>query len=83
MPYFNKEVIIKRLFLFIGLTQGPGAVFTTLYFLRNLQISPISQCVTLHNARKACQGQTLKLIEPIHKLNKMKCYHVMNTVPEQ
>jgi hypothetical protein len=25
----------------------PGAIFTTVYFLRNLQIGPISQSVTL------------------------------------
>ena len=27
--------------------SGPGAIFTTAHFLRNLQISPISQSVTL------------------------------------
>jgi hypothetical protein len=43
-------------------------VYTTLHFLHNLKICPISLCVTLHSSGKACQGQTLKHIAPISKL---------------
>ncbi len=34
------------------------AVFTTLYFRRNLCIVRKGHSVTLHQASKACQGQT-------------------------
>ncbi len=33
----------------------PGGLFTTLHFLRNLRISPISQSVTQHQAGKSYQ----------------------------
>jgi hypothetical protein len=35
-----------------------GVLFTTLHFLCNLLLEPISCSVTLHEAGKACQGQT-------------------------
>jgi hypothetical protein len=38
-----------------------GTVFTTLYFLCNLRIRPISQSVTLHSGRKTSQFKTLLL----------------------
>jgi hypothetical protein len=38
---------------------GPGVLLTTLRFLRNLLMGPISKHVTLHNAEKAYQRQTL------------------------
>jgi len=36
-----------------------GNVFTTINFLRNLQMDLISWGVTLHLAGKGCKGQTL------------------------
>ncbi len=41
--------------------------FTTLHFIHNIQIDPISWSVTLRYAGNACQGQTPKLIGLIHK----------------
>ncbi len=40
----------------------PGAVFTTLIFLRNLEMGTISKNITLHRAGKACLVQTLYII---------------------
>jgi hypothetical protein len=36
-----------------------GTIFIRLHFLRDLQMGPISYCVTLHRAGKAFQGPTL------------------------
>jgi hypothetical protein len=41
-----------------------GDIFTTLHFLHNLQMDPISKNVTLHQAGKACQGQAFKPFGP-------------------
>jgi hypothetical protein len=38
--------------------KTPEALFTTLHFLRNLQMGPISKSVG-KRAGKACQGQTV------------------------
>ena len=54
--------------------QGSGTVFTTLHFLCNLRIGPISQSATLQQAANFCQGQTLQLIGAFRKLRKkIKC----------
>jgi hypothetical protein len=51
-----------------------GTVFTTLHFLSNLQMGPISYCATLHKSGKACQGQkTLAYYIRLQVTNKMKC----------
>ncbi len=42
----------------------PGAVFTTLHFLCNLRMGPISWSVTWHWVGKAYKGQTLSLFLP-------------------
>jgi len=47
--------------------KSPGTVFTTLHFLHNLSMGPLSQSVTLQWAKKACQEQTLYLIGFIRK----------------
>ncbi len=60
--------------------MAPGVVFTTLLFLQNIQMYPISQRVTAHKAIKACQGQTLQLGGPIHKLQRK--LSVVNMGPE-
>ncbi len=50
-------------------------LFTTLLFLRNVPMGPISQSVTLHQAIKACQEETHQLIGPNREqvMKKMKC----------
>jgi hypothetical protein len=50
------------------------------YYLWNLQMGPISYSVTLNKSEKICQGQALKLIGPIHKLQRKSS--VVNTAPE-
>ncbi len=50
-----------------------GAIFTTLHFICNLQISPIC-CSVIHHAGKAYQGQIHQLNGPILKLQR-KCRH--------
>jgi hypothetical protein len=45
-------------------------IFTTLHFLHNLQMSPISASITQQEVGKACQEQTLKLIGPIRNLQR-------------
>ncbi len=47
-----------------------GTVFTTLHFLPNLQMGPISQIVTLHRAGKACKGKTLLFIGSVSELRR-------------
>jgi hypothetical protein len=49
------------------------ALVKELHFLGNLWIGPISLSVTKDWARKACQGQTFKLIGPIRKLRRKRC----------
>jgi hypothetical protein len=39
-----------------------GVTFTTLHFIHNLQLGPMSLIVTLHYVAKACQGQTLQFL---------------------
>jgi hypothetical protein len=41
MTYFN-AVLTATVFLPLITTQGPGAIFTPLYFPRNVRMSPIS-----------------------------------------
>ncbi len=55
LAYYDTATIpaVKMLFF-----SGRGAVFSKLYFLRNLRIGPISKSVTLQLAGNACQGQT-------------------------
>ncbi len=55
------DLYAKHATVMVGVFE-PGAVFTTLYFHRNLRMSPISQSVTLHKAGKASQGQIIKSI---------------------
>jgi hypothetical protein len=45
-----------------------GTVLTTLNFLCNLGMGRIDKIVSLNQFGKACKGQTLLLIGPIHKL---------------
>ncbi len=45
-----------------------GPIFTTLLFLRNIRMGPISQCVTLQWAGNAGQVQTLWLVRPIREI---------------
>ncbi len=47
-----------------------GTIFTTLHFLHNLQMRPISASITQLEVGKACQGQTLQLIGPIRNLQR-------------
>jgi len=47
---------------------APGTIFTTLHFLRNLPIGPISWSVILLLAGKACYQQTTQLTLPICNL---------------
>ncbi len=44
-------------YLYIVFQRAPGAVFTTLYFLHNLIMRPISYSVTLHYAGKASRDK--------------------------
>ncbi len=53
-----------------AVNRHPGIVFTTLYFLRNLQLGKMSQSITLKQVGNAGQGQTDQLIGPICKLHK-------------
>jgi hypothetical protein len=41
------------------LNTTPGALFTTLQFLRNLKINPIYYILSLDLAKNACQEQTI------------------------
>ncbi len=51
-----------------------GTIFTTLHFLRNLRICPISLSIKLQETENAFKEETLELIGPIRKLRKkMKC----------
>jgi hypothetical protein len=52
--------------------MAPRFIFAKLHLLCYLQMGPMSYRVTLHKAEKACQGQTLQLIEPICNLQR-KC----------
>jgi hypothetical protein len=45
-----------------------GALFTKLYFFRNLRMRPISYSVELHKSKKFCQFKTIYLIGPSCKL---------------
>ncbi len=54
--------------------MAPATLFTTLHFLCQLRMGAISQSVTLHQARKACQRQAFQLIVPICKLRRKKFY---------
>ncbi len=47
-----------------------GTVFTTFHLLRNLRMGPARKSVTIHEARKDCQKQKLKLIGPFCKLQR-------------
>jgi hypothetical protein len=46
-----------------------GAILATLNFSHNLLMGPITLSVTLLQAEKARQVQTLKLVDRIHKLS--------------
>jgi hypothetical protein len=48
-------------------------------FSSNFKIGPISWSVTLYTAKKVCQGQTHRLIGPIHKL--LRKLSIVNTTP--
>jgi hypothetical protein len=50
--------------------RDSGAVFTTLHFLRNLRICPISLSIKLQETKNAFKEETLELIGPIRKLRK-------------
>ncbi len=51
-----------------------GAIFTSLYFLRNIQIGPISLTVILHMARLDCQGKnTLAYWTHLQVRKKLMC----------
>jgi hypothetical protein len=50
--------------------MAPGAVFTTLHFLRNLRMGTISESGLQHYSGKAWQRRTLQLIWGIRKLVK-------------
>jgi hypothetical protein len=51
-----------------NMTQG--VVFTTLYFLYNLRMGPISWSGTLHLAGKVCKEKTLHLFGLTRKLQR-------------
>jgi hypothetical protein len=57
-------------FCFAVFPRVSGAAFTTLHFLRILQMA---QQANISSGWKACQGQTLWLIGPILKLRRKKC----------
>jgi hypothetical protein len=50
---------MKVIAMYFKTSYPPGAIFSTLYFLRNFQIS---WSVSLLEAGMACQGQTLELL---------------------
>ncbi len=52
------------------MNEARRTVFTTVNFLINLQMGPISQSDTLKRAKKAMQRQTLQLIMNVHKLQR-------------
>ncbi len=54
---------------YVTIFNGIRVVFTTLHFICNLWMSPISQSVCLWQAFTALCNVTLKLIGPIHKLH--------------
>ncbi len=62
--------------IFSAALYGFIAVFTTLYFLFNLGMDPMS--VLLQYPGKARQGETLKLMGPIFKIQEKRC---VNTAP--
>ncbi len=64
----------------ISYSYRPGAIFTTVYFIRNLQIGPIGQSVTLQKAGNVCQRQTLQLIGLNCKLRKKCCEYAPRTL---
>jgi hypothetical protein len=65
---------------------APGTICTTLHFLRNLPIGPISWSVILHLAGKACYRQTNQLTSPICNLLRKLSFvntawhHIHNTI---
>jgi hypothetical protein len=54
-------------------TKNQGAYSQYFIFFVTYEWAQQRQFVTLHWAGKACQGQKPQLIEPIFKLQKMKC----------
>ncbi len=58
-PKLDLQIFLRLLRQNVLKNWGPGAVFTTVGFLCNLRISPISQSVIYPYAEKACQRQTL------------------------
>ncbi len=65
---YKKERIMSLKHFFIG--SGPGALFTTLHFLHNLQMGLISQSVCNWQAFSAWCNLTLRLILSICKLRR-------------
>ncbi len=61
-------------------SQTSGAILAALYVPLNLGMGKISWMVTLHQARKTCQGQTLQLIGPFGSYKENKHGAVFTTL---
>ncbi len=48
----------------------PRTLFTTFYFICNLQVGLVGQSITIHWAAKTCQRETLQLMGLIHQLQR-------------
>jgi hypothetical protein len=55
LKYFKIALRQILQILFVCNLNFSDRIYNTSHFLRNLQMGPISLCITLHQAEKACQ----------------------------
>jgi hypothetical protein len=75
LQLIGTNYMLQRKWNAVNMTQG--VIFTTVHFLRNLQMGPKSKIFALHWSGKASQVRTLQLIGLIHKSRRK--WNVANT----